>query len=1028
MNLIFKSAGVKTYTHSSGQIPITGRDRFFDPAFQTDLDVLMRHLSQEVYHYAKSGFNLAKDINHNLAEFYLDMLSCYKIDFVFDWTVRHVQGFSNETATNVNLKFEFLQTFCAYENAVALSLPLRGALMPDRSVSFHQNYARFFFPYILLQQINQSVRLTNEDMRMRGFTTLLRLLEKMECDPRYTSNDARQQVFTMFLPLLICAADNSVKIKNHHTVQDKTAMTQSEKRVFLSCVAFVLRYADNRLILAWLERESTIRLGPFMEVLSLMPETFQYIGKTKFLDNVAKGLSLSPKVHSDSAKKYIENAYRMATSGSANLREARGTLRQQMAVAKSTIKTSSNTFNSAAEVMASQMPDEGLHELKMAIYQSYEITVQLISFLYPFCERLRLLDAKNRMNLKEFEGMFDVTRAILMSPFSDLTAPFVLKFCARTFTSFFKILLKGNKYSSELVAGLMPFLGSHFPAVRNLAAEFIYVMMRLNLYEKKNNIGKIRMQMTVTLSNYEPKDPVHLKLGLLMVEMFSQRDTIDVPKLKALVSDCIATLITILKNNVRLKRFTLDPEMQEDMIYRLVQSYSTTPDLRLAMLETLSHAHSNRGQFAEAALATLQSAALVADYLKFKGLHPTGSTSFRNTSINIEEFNFSKENNPEEEGLCQTPTFTEQGLIDLLNTSINLFRKGQLQETAVQVYKLLVPIYEKSRNYEALVKTYDGMRECYETAISTGAKRVLGTFFRVSYFGAKLGDLNEHHFIYKERTVTQLSEIVQRLSEPLKTKYGASFELINDSARLDPAKLDKNKVYLAVVHVEPYFTAAELPERSTYYDKMNNVSRFVFDMPFTLSGKPHGEVDQQHKRKVILTSEKCFPYIKKRVPVISTHEIVLTPIEVSCEAMADRCDKLRAIVDAKPLNLKNLQLLLQGIVRAQVNKGPLEIAQVFLDPENPKFKTYPVERIQELRGHFRTMLELCQRALKLSKQHAQADQDEYNEDLESGYGILKLKLDNLMYDVPNSPLAESMSGSIAGSLAGSDPFANGLLK
>lgn len=44
-----------------------------------------------------------------------------------------------------------------------------------------------------------------------------------------------------------------------------------------------------------------------------------------------------------------------------------------------------------------------------------------------------------------------------------------------------------------------------------------------------------------------------------------------------------------------------------------------------------------------------------------------------------------------------------------------------------------------------------------------GHKRMFGTYFRVGFYGAKFGDLDEREFIYKEPGITHLPEISHRL-------------------------------------------------------------------------------------------------------------------------------------------------------------------------------------------------------------------------------------------------------------------------
>jgi hypothetical protein len=40
---------------------------------------------------------------------------------------------------------------------------------------------------------------------------------------------------------------------------------------------------------------------------------------------------------------------------------------------------------------------------------------------------------------------------------------------------------------------------------------------------------------------------------------------------------------------------------------------------------------------------------------------------------------------------------------------------------------------------------------------------MFGTYFRVGFYGAKFGDLDEQEFVYKEPAITKLPEISHRL-------------------------------------------------------------------------------------------------------------------------------------------------------------------------------------------------------------------------------------------------------------------------
>ena len=47
----------------------------------------------------------------------------------------------------------------------------------------------------------------------------------------------------------------------------------------------------------------------------------------------------------------------------------------------------------------------------------------------------------------------------------------------------------------------------------------------------------------------------------------------------------------------------------------------------------------------------------------------------------------------------------------------------------------------------------------------------------------------------------------------------------------------------------------------------------MFVTPFTPSGKAHGDLSSQHKRKTILSVANAFPYIKTRINVIQREEV-----------------------------------------------------------------------------------------------------------------------------------------------------------
>ncbi|KAF4802994.1 hypothetical protein TURU_019556 [Turdus rufiventris] len=278
-----------------------------------------------------------------------------------------------------------------------------------------------------------------------------------------------------------------------------------------------------------------------------------------------------------------------------------------------------------------------------------------------------------------------------------------------------------------------------------------------------------------------------------------------------------------------------------------------------------------------------------------------------------------------------------------------------------------------------------------ETSGKHGQKRMFGTYFRVGFYGSKFGDLDEQEFVYKEPAITKLPEISHRLEGFYGQCFGEdAVEVIKDSAPVDKTKLDPNKAYIQITFVEPYFDEYEMKDRVTYFEKNFNICRFMYTTPFTMDGRPRGELCEQYKRNTILTTMHAFPYIKTRINVIQREEFILTPIEVAIEDMRKKTQELTAATNQEPPDAKMLQMVLQGSVGATVNQGPLEVAQVFLAeiPADPKFYRHH----NKLRLCFKEFIMRCGEAVEKNRHLITADQREYHQELKRNYIKLKENL------------------------------------
>lgn len=66
------------------------------------------------------------------------------------------------------------------------------------------------------------------------------------------------------------------------------------------------------------------------------------------------------------------------------------------------------------------------------------------------------------------------------------------------------------------------------------------------------------------------------------------------------------------------------------------------------------------------------------------------------------------------------------------------------------------------------------------------------------------------------------------------------------------------------------------------------------------------------------TAIHCFPYVKKRIPVMYQHHTDLNPIEVAIDEMSKKVAELRQLCASAEVDMIKLQLKLQGSVSVQV--------------------------------------------------------------------------------------------------------------
>uniref|UniRef100_A0A8B9G1G5 Dedicator of cytokinesis 10 n=1 Tax=Amazona collaria TaxID=241587 RepID=A0A8B9G1G5_9PSIT len=539
------------------------------------------------------------------------------------------------------------------------------------------------------------------------------------------------------------------------------------------------------------------------------------------------------------------------------------------------------------------------------------------------------------------------------------------------------------------------------------ASALLYFFMRKNFeFNKQKSIVRSHLQLIKGVSQLIADAGIggsRFQHSLAIINNFANGDkqmkNVNFP---AEVKDLTKRIRTVLMATAQMKEHEKDPEMLVDLQYSLANSYASTPELRRTWLESMAKIHARNGDLSEAAMCYIHIAALIAEYLKRKGLFSMGWPAFLSITPNIKEEGAMKEDS----GMQDTP-YNENILVEQLELCVEYLWKSERYELIAEVNKPIIAVFEKQRDFKRLSDLYYDIHRSYlkVAEVVNSEKRLFGRYYRVAFYGQGFFEEEEgKEYIYKEPKLTGLSEISQRLMKLYADKFGIdNVKIIQDSNKVNPKDLDPKYAYIQVTYVTPFFEEKEAEDRKTDFEMHHNINRFVFETPFTLSGKKHGGVEEQCKRRTILTiASHLFPYVKKRIQVISQTSTELNPIEVAIDEMSKKVSELNQLCTMEEVDMIRLQLKLQGSVSVKVNAGPMAYARAFLEETNAK--RYPDNQVKLLKEIFRQFAEACGHALDVNERLIKEDQFEYQGEMKSHYKDMLSELSAVMNEQVRSSI------------------------
>uniref|UniRef100_A0A672SK80 Dedicator of cytokinesis protein 11-like n=1 Tax=Sinocyclocheilus grahami TaxID=75366 RepID=A0A672SK80_SINGR len=957
------------YLQDGNRMKMPRAQRFpesFHQALQSLLLSIMPHITIRYVEIPEE----ARCVNVSLACFIKRCLTFMNRGFAFSLINDYMCGFSlKDPKVLTEMKFDFLMTVCNHEHYIPLNLPMafgRTKLqrVQDQSLEFSltEDYCKnHFLVGLLLREVADGLQ-GYPEIRQLAAAALKNLMIKHAMDDRYNAfkvNYILVQTYALFQKEQGNSCPCSVSLSN---LREKTCIIfiffpisaqlhkrgstksnvptagrlgQYEIRGLLLCFLHIVRtLSDDTLMTYW----SKVNPQDIMNFLSLLEPWVS-------------------KLFSSERKSQTMPVLR-----------GRGSLMQAKLQQFSTMDTSLTLNMGSTEA---EINHQCLLEGNMSTEACLTVLDVLSLFTQSFKNQLLDSDGHNALMTKVFDTYLTLLKVgqsetAIKHIFASLRA-FIIKFQVPLFKG--RVTLCGSLCYEVLKCCM-----SKQSVLRGEASALLYLLMRNNFeYTKRKSFLRMHLQIIIAVSQLIADVALtgssRFQESLSIINNFANSDkAMKTTTFPSEVKGLMMRIRTVLMATAQMREHEKDPEMLLDLQYSLARSYASTPELRRTWLDSMARAHSKNGDFSEAAMCNVHVAALVAEYLHRKKLFPSGLAAFKKITQNIDEEGAMKE----DMGM-QDVYYTEDVLVEQLEVCVEGLWKAERFELITHIARLIIPVYEKRHEFEVRNNAMQIQEMCSFSFEEDGKE-----------------------YIYKEPKLTSLPEISHRLIGLYGEKFGAeNVKIIQDSNKVNQKDLDPKFAYIQVTFVKPYFDEKELAERKTDFEKSHNIQRFVFETPFTLTGKKQGGVEEQCKRRTILTTANTFPYVKKRIKAVGDKHLELKPIDVAIDEMKERSAELVKLCSNQEVNMITLQLKLQGCVSVQVNAGPMAYARAFLDESKSGQSS---KKVKELKEIFRQFVNACSMALDINERLIKEDQYEYHEGLKANFKSMVIELSDIIHE------------------------------
>ncbi|EDV99138.1 GH13199 [Drosophila grimshawi] len=563
--------------------------------------------------------------------------------------------------------------------------------------------------------------------------------------------------------------NRSVSVTHAQILSRCDKFSAAESKDLLLGFLFIVKHLSQDQIVAWWQNCNETETLQFLSILDLCLLQFRYVGKKHVVLATEARVQRPTKAHTLPARStppVLENGNQEPQSnGTGTLTQTREHLLEDMDLSARTQQALYES-NLATEVGMIILDCLGLYLLQFRQLLADSLVLPKLARVY-----LRFLQLGQSERLSKH--VFAALRAFI--------------------NNYAMALFKGNAMlCGQMVYELLKACDSRLVEIRHESCAVLYLLMRSNFeFSGRKALTRVHLQVIISVSqmigNVIGLNNARFQESLSIINSYANSD-------KAMkgtgfpleVKDLTRRVRTVLMATAQMQAHHMDPERLLELQYSLANSYASTPELRHTWLVTMARNHEQNGNLSEAACCHLHIAALMCEYLRLRGgcTLSWSSTAFGRISRNIPR---------DEQGLkldagAQDSQYTEQMLLEQLKQCADFLDRAERFECLGELYKLILPIYERARNFIELAQSYEHLTQAYNkiVEVNRSGRRMLGRFYRVVFYGMMY--FEEDHaveFVYKEPKLTSLSEISERLNKQYKEKFGADVvKLIMDSSPL----------------------------------------------------------------------------------------------------------------------------------------------------------------------------------------------------------------------------------------------------